>query len=84
MAARPVSKPKPQHSATYRQLARLLHTLRTDAGLTQRDVAARVCLPASTIHKIEHGDRRIDPVEFIRWCRACGVNPGHALNRINP
>lgn len=82
MAARPMSKPKPQHSPAYRRLAKMLRQMRIDAGLTQRDLAARMHLPASTIHKIEHGDRRIDPVEFARWCVACGLDPGRTLNRL--
>lgn len=76
------ARPKSQHSHTYRQLAQWLHKLRIEAGLTQRDLAERVRLPASTVHKIEHGDRRIDPVEFVRWCRACGVDPGQTLNQL--
>jgi hypothetical protein len=30
----------------------------------------------------EIGDRRIDPVEFAAWCRACGADPGEAIREL--
>ena len=82
MEARPEHKPKPQHAQAYRRLAKRLLELRIEAGLTQRGLAHQIRLPASTVHKIEHGDRRVDPIEFGRWCRACGADPGQTLNRL--
>jgi hypothetical protein len=34
------------------------------------------------IHKTETGDRRMDPMEFIAWCRACGSDPAEALRSL--
>ena len=82
MEARPEHRPKPQHAPAYRRLAQRLRELRVEAGLTQRGLADQIRLPASTVHKIEHGDRRIDPVEFVRWCRVCGVDAGQTLNQL--
>ncbi len=40
--------------------------------------------PHSYVYKVEHGERRIDPVEFVQWCRACGVDPADEVDRIKP
>ncbi len=82
MGARPTTKTKPQHSVAYRQMCKRLREMREAARLTQRDVAKKLKKPHSTVYKIEHGERRIDPIEFIRWCRVCGVDPGGALNQL--
>lgn len=39
--------------------------------MTQRALALQLRKPHSYVHKVEVGDRRIDPIEFIAWCHAC-------------
>ena len=34
------------------------------------------------VHKVETSDRRIDPIEFIAWWRACGLEPDSALREV--
>jgi hypothetical protein len=29
--------------------------------------------------KTEIGDRRMDPLEFIAWCRACQIDPSASI-----
>ena len=70
---------RPQHTLRYRRLCALLRTWRNDAGLTQRELASKLRKPASYVHKCEVADRRIDPLEFINWCRACDRNPAKSL-----
>jgi len=53
----------------------LLKQSRLDAGLTQRSLGERLRKPHSYVHKVEAGARRIDPLEFVQWCKACGVDP---------
>lgn len=74
---------RPQHSAAYRRLCRLLRSYRDEAGFTQRDLAARLRKPHSYVYKVEHGERRIDPVEFASWCKACGISPAAAIDEIS-
>lgn len=71
-----------QHTAAYRRLCALLRRWRADAKLTQRDLSARLRKPPSYVHKCEVADRRIDPLEMIAWCRACGVDPHDALDDV--
>jgi hypothetical protein len=68
-----------QHNFAYRKLCALLRGWREGAEMTQRDLAAKLKKPPSYVHKSEVGDRRVDPLEFIAWCRACGLEPGEAL-----
>lgn len=68
-----------QHTAAYKRMCALLLRLRTEAKLTQRDLAVKLRMHNSMVHRSEIGDRRIDPVEFAAWCRACGVDPGEAI-----
>ncbi len=70
------------HRLPYRRLCRLLREWRNASGLTQRAMGKRLRRPASYVHKCEVGERRIDPLEFIEWCRACGKSPPAALRAI--
>ena len=31
---------------------------------------------------IAAGERRIDPIEFVAWCRACDIRPGEAIGQV--
>lgn len=73
---------RPQHSAAYRRLCHLLRDYRGDADLTQRALAAKLRKPHSYVYKVENGERRIDPVEFVAWCKACGVSPPVAIAEV--
>lgn len=63
-------------------MCRILLQLRNDAGLTQRELASKLKVPHSVIFKIEHGERRIDPVEFAQWCRGCGADPSEIIKQV--
>lgn len=84
MGSSPDDKKKPQHKPAYRKMVKKLLELREASGHTQRTLAKAIKLPNSTVHKIEHGERRIDPIEFIDWCQACNANPGNVLNNLRP
>lgn len=60
----------------------MLRDMRTKAGKSQRALAPVLGLHYTVLHRCETGDRRIDPVEFARWCVACGVDPGEAIRRV--
>lgn len=60
----------------------MLRSMREQAGMTQRALAEKLKMHNSMVHRSEIGDRRIDPVEFAAWCRACGVDPGEAIRSV--
>ena len=60
----------------------MMQRMRADAGLTQRALAEKLGMHNTMVHRSEIGDRRIDPVEFAAWCRACGVDPGKAVREL--
>jgi hypothetical protein len=39
-------------------------------------------MPNTLAHRSEIGDRRIDPVEFVAWCRACDADPAEMILQI--
>ena len=67
---------KSVHTPDYYALRARLQKTRTDAGLSQRDLAARLGAPHSWVAKVENGERRIDLVEFCWFALACGEDPG--------
>lgn len=75
-------RPRPQHEAAYRFLVSQLKLWRLQAAVPQVEMARRMRLSQSQVAKIESGDRRIDPVEFAAWCRACGISPADGMERL--
>jgi transcriptional regulator with XRE-family HTH domain len=70
------------HTSEYAVLRAHLHKLRGDAGLSQRELAARLRVPHSWVAKVENGERRIDLVEFCWFIAACGGNASKELSRL--
>lgn len=60
----------PEHE----RLVQLLRLLRTEAGLTQAEVAERLDRPQSFVSKFEAGQRRLDLIELRTLCGALGVD----------
>jgi transcriptional regulator with XRE-family HTH domain len=56
-------------------LAAAVVELRVRAKLSQRELASAVGREQSFIGRIETGQRRVDLVEWITICRACGADP---------
>jgi transcriptional regulator with XRE-family HTH domain len=48
---------------------------RKEAGLTQRQLAERLEVVHSLIGKVEKGERRLDVIEFITYCKALNADP---------
>lgn len=66
---------KSVHSAAQAAFCTAMIAARKKAGLTQRELAAKLRKPQSFIAKYEGGERRVDVIEFIAICRAIGANP---------
>ncbi len=63
-------------------LTEVLIEARIRAGLTQRDLSARLERPQSFLAKIEGGLRTIDVIEFIEVSRALNVEPTKLLAKV--
>ncbi|MBE7438161.1 MAG: helix-turn-helix transcriptional regulator [Spirochaetales bacterium] len=59
-------------TAEYRKVIDLLIQARTDAGLSQAEVAGRIGWRQDYVSKVEAGQRRLDVVELARFARAYG------------
>jgi transcriptional regulator with XRE-family HTH domain len=66
---------KTLRSKGHRALIDILVESREQAGLTQRDLAARLKRPHSFVGRIEAGERRVDVIEFIEIARVIGLDP---------
>ncbi len=66
---------KSLRTSGHRKLIAVLTKTRKAAGLTQRDLAARLKRPHSFIGRLEAGERRLDVVEFMEMAKALEVEP---------
>ena len=64
----------------YKDLIARLVQLRRDAGVTQAAVAEALGTDQSQVSKLERGERRLDVIDYVRYCRAIGTNPGTLLS----
>jgi transcriptional regulator with XRE-family HTH domain len=55
-------------------LQNLLRAVRKEAGLNQKELAARLDKPQSFVSKYESGERRLDILEILQICNAVGVS----------
>ena len=74
--------PKSLQAQRYKPLPAMLRKMREEAGLTQRDLAKRLRLTHSLVHNCEAAERRVDVMEFVDWCAACGQDPVRALKEL--
>lgn len=73
---------KSVHSDPQALFQDLLRNARLKAKLTQQVVADRLGRPQSFVAKYEHGERRLDVVEFIQVARAIGADPKRLLGKL--
>ncbi len=62
-------------------LTALLKALRSEAGLTQTEMANLLGKPQSYVSKYESGERRLDFVEVMEVCEGLSVAPKSFLER---
>ncbi len=70
-------------SPAYEVAIDLLIAKRHAAGLTQRDLAARLRKPPSFVGKLESRERRLDLIEFIVIARALGASPSELMQELD-
>ena len=67
------------HSNEYKVVLQRMKKARTEAGLTQVQVADKLGHHQSYISKIESGERRVDVVELNRIAKLYGKKVSHFL-----
>ena len=55
---------------------------RKAAGLSQRQLAANIGVVHSLVGKVEQGERRLDPIELVLYCRGMRADPCDLIREI--
>jgi transcriptional regulator with XRE-family HTH domain len=66
--------PKSPNRLEYEGIRAALVATRTEAGLTQVELAGRLKRSQGHVSEVERGIKRIDPLQVWDWCHACGTN----------
>jgi transcriptional regulator with XRE-family HTH domain len=61
-------------SPKYGRFRALLRKIREEAGFSQADLAERLARAQTFVSKSELGERRIDFLETLEFCAACGIS----------
>jgi len=70
------------HSREYGALISWLKAARKRRGLSQRGLAKKLGVTPSFVAKTELKERRLDVVEFVRICKALGVDPAGGIRKV--
>jgi transcriptional regulator with XRE-family HTH domain len=62
------------YSPKYGRFRVLLRKIREEAGLSQTTLAEKLGKPQTFVSKSEIGERRIDFLETLEFCAACGMS----------
>jgi transcriptional regulator with XRE-family HTH domain len=73
---------KALRSPSARAVATVIALAREKAGLTQRDLAARLKRPHSVVGMIESNQRQVNVPEFIAIAEALGADPSDLFRQI--
>jgi transcriptional regulator with XRE-family HTH domain len=73
---------KSLYSPEQESLLLWLKNKRKDTGLNMRDFAAKLDKPHSFVGKVELGERRLDTIEFVKYCNALGIDPHEGIELI--
>ncbi len=74
---------KTLHSPEYQRLANWLKAQREAKNLTMRQLSEIMGTTHSFIGKVEQRERRLDVIEFLRYCEVLEVSPVEGLRVIN-
>lgn len=66
----------------YECLLKHLIEARKTKGITQITLANRLGRPQSFVSKYEHGERRLDVIEFVAVAKAIGLSPTQIIAQI--
>ncbi len=55
---------------------------REEADLSQRQLASNIGVVHSLVGKVEKGERRLDPIELVLYCRGMHADPCELIRLI--
>ncbi len=70
------------YSPEYGRFRALLRKIREEAGLSQTALAAKLRKPQTFVSKSELGERRVDFLEALKFCAACGMTGAQFIERL--
>ena len=70
------------YSPEFVQLIGWLVQKRKQARLSQRQLAEKIGVIHSLVGKVEQGERRLDVIELIVYCRAMGADPSELIGEL--
>lgn len=70
------------YSDEYRMVIKALRDARLASQITQERLARSLGKPQSFIAKVENGERRLDIVEFVHFCRLLHINPISIISKL--
>lgn len=70
------------YSSDQESFLKVLARIRAEAGLTQQTLARKMAMSQSSVSDILRGQRRLDVIEWIGFCKACGVTPQQFLEEL--
>lgn len=70
------------HNSAADILAVAVVELRKAAGLSQRQMAAKLGREQNFVTRIETGQRRLDLIDWIAICRVCGTDPESEVSKL--
>ena len=70
------------YSPRYGRFRALLRQIREEAGFNQTALAQKLGKPQTFVSKSEIGERRMDFLETLDFCAACGVSASQFIERL--
>ena len=70
------------YSDDYARLLKWLRDQRNEKGITMRETGERLGVIHSWVGKVELGERRLDLIEYVRYCKVLEIDPHEGLDLI--
>lgn len=64
----------PLHTPEYKKFLEILVRARVEKNVSQIELSKRLGKTQQFVSRCEVGERRLDVVEFYKWCEALGVD----------